>query len=187
MGGCYGYPATQAAMARRFDKLTTALSGASIRFSQDFAEVLNAKMVSTCKRLDQGKVVRRDGRYFRWFDSGDLQSLNHLYLIADIAERCPEIEFWLPTREKGIVKAFTRDNRIPFNLVIRLSLPMIDKGPTAGVQAWADSIPGLTLSAVHHRQPAFGQTCVAPKQDGECRDCRACWNRKIDTISYHLH
>ena len=35
---------------------------------------------------------------FRWFDSGDLQSLDHLEKIILIAQKMPYIKFWLPTR-----------------------------------------------------------------------------------------
>src|SRR5262245_26001367 len=35
--------------------------------------------------------------YFRWHDSGDLQSVDHLRKIVLVAEGCPEIRFWLPT------------------------------------------------------------------------------------------
>jgi hypothetical protein len=46
--------------------------------------------------------------YFRWHDSGDLQSLQHLFDIVRIAEALPSVKFWIPTREKGIVNQYLR-------------------------------------------------------------------------------
>jgi len=42
-----------------------------------------------------------DAKFFRWFDSGDIQG--HIILfekICEIADQCPNIKFWLPTRDK---------------------------------------------------------------------------------------
>jgi hypothetical protein len=44
--------------------------------------------------------------YFRWHDSGDIQSLEHLEKIAQVCNATPGTKHWLPTREYGIVKAF---------------------------------------------------------------------------------
>jgi hypothetical protein len=44
--------------------------------------------------------------YFRFFDSGDLQSLKMLEDIVQIAKNLPHIKFWLPTKEYKIVSAF---------------------------------------------------------------------------------
>ena len=58
--------------------------------------------------------------FFRWHDSGDIQSLAHLLAIVDIAKAMPEIRFWIPTKEKGILNQFKRlGHTVPDNLVIR--------------------------------------------------------------------
>jgi len=40
--------------------------------------------------------------FFRWHDSGDLQSVVHLHKICEVAKMLPNIKFWLPTREFSI-------------------------------------------------------------------------------------
>jgi hypothetical protein len=45
-------------------------------------------------------------------------------------------------------------------------------------------ITGYAMSNVHTVTP-IGNSCVAPKQGGECKDCRACWSN--DTVSYAMH
>jgi len=117
--------------------------------------------------------------WHRWHDSGDLQSAEHLEKICEVARQTPKIKHWLPTRELGIVKAFEKGGGIvPKNLVIRVSATMVDGDAT---QAWP------TTSGVHNLQKAKGRSCPAPKQEGKCGDCRACWNPKVKHVSYHLH
>ena len=41
---------------------------------------------------------------FRWHDSGDLQSLDHLKNIFRVCKGTPETKHWLPTREAQILK-----------------------------------------------------------------------------------
>ena len=43
-------------------------------------------------------ITRKKMAYFRWHDSGDLQSFQHLLNLVTIAEQCPGTQFWLPTR-----------------------------------------------------------------------------------------
>ncbi len=46
--------------------------------------------------------------FFRWFDSGDLQSVEMVRDIVAVAERTPEIRHWLPTREYATVREYLR-------------------------------------------------------------------------------
>ena len=51
------------------------------------------------------RIKERKG-FFRWHDSGDIQSLTHLKKIAQIARNLPDIVFWLPTREHAFVRQY---------------------------------------------------------------------------------
>jgi hypothetical protein len=75
-------------------------------------------------------LIRRTGKkHFRWHDSGDLQSLEHLRKIVAVARRLPGVKFWLPTREYQTVEAYRRGYGVmPANLVVRYSAIRID-GP----------------------------------------------------------
>lgn len=115
--------------------------------------------------------------FFRWHDSGDLQSMDHLKNIIEIANRLPEIQFWLPTREIGLMRQFVRlhgSDSIPDNLTIRVSAAMVGGG--------AVSIDGCHTSRVD----AHG-TCPAPTQNNQCQDCRACWDKSVNCVTYSLH
>lgn len=122
--------------------------------------------------------VSRDDPYFRWHDSGDVQSLEHLGKIADIARRIPWCHFWLPTRESGIVRQYQRAGRtFPKNLRVRASAAMIDSPPPK-------SFP--YTSTVHSTEPVYGKRCTAPDHGNQCGPCRACWQR-FRNVSYHVH
>ncbi len=187
--GMYVMPNVRAAMERRLAILREAMADgqARLRFVREFSEVLNRKAETTRKRVARGQTVRRDGRFFRWHDAGDLQGPAHLSIIADIAQRTPDVRHWLPTREVGQVAAWVRSGAYrPANLMIRLSAPMVDQEPAGLAVALARNFEGIAHSSVSHHH-LIGELCIAPSQDGECRDCRRCWDAGRENISYHLH
>lgn len=123
--------------------------------------------------------------FFRWHDSGDLQSLAHLEKIAAVCAATPGTKHWLPTREYGIIKDYIAKhgkNSIPHNLIVRLSAMYPDKPVTVPLSL--QNVPGVTVSNVHTEKP-IGESCKATAQGGECRDCRLCWSDAV--VSYALH
>lgn len=118
--------------------------------------------------------------YHRWFDSGDLQSVDMLRAICMAAELTPEVKHWLPTREAKMVKDFLRDGgKVPENLVIRISSTMIGDAPRKGY---------ANTSTVHRKGDAVhGHACPASQQGNACGSCRACWDKTVGNVSYPLH
>lgn len=116
--------------------------------------------------------------WFRWHDSGDLLSAQHLRMICEVAERTPQVQHWLPTREYNFVALLTKVRDLPNNLTVRLSAHMV----------------GHTLT---HRMPTssvgaqVGFQCPATYRkditDGACGDCRACWSASVPNIDYKKH
>jgi len=118
--------------------------------------------------------------FFRWHDSGDIQDLFHLVRIVEIAERLPDVRFWLPTREKALILCYLREfGQFPANLTVRLSAAMID--------AEAPQHDGLVSSAVVATVAPYGHECPAPRQGNYCGECRACWSPLVPVVSYHAH
>lgn len=115
--------------------------------------------------------------YFRWHDSGDLQSLWHLLGIEKIAYNVRMVTFWLPTREIQITGRLIGD-RAP-NLIIRESCHFVDQ--------WYPSKAGNPTSTVHKNSPPIGYACPAPTQGNSCGACRACWDPTVKNVSYHKH
>mgnify|MGYP003148238665 CR=1 FL=1 len=116
-------------------------------------------------------INSKKSKEFRWHDSGDVQGEDHLMKIFAVCRLTPSVKHWLPTREAW-VKHFLPMG--PDNLVIRFSMPMVDQ-PAAG--GWDNTSTVVTS----------GATCPAAKQNNECKDCRACWNKDIKNISYGKH
>jgi hypothetical protein len=124
-------------------------------------------------------------RYFRWHDSGDIQSVAHLEKIAAVCDATPRTLHWLPTREYAMVKTFVSRRPVPANLTIRLSAMFPDKA--VEVPASLENVPGVAVSNVHAKAAPNGIACPAPTQGNKCLDCRACWNRNVTTVSYKAH
>ena len=119
----------------------------------------------------------RDTKIFRWHDSGDLQSVDHLERICEVCFQTPTVKHWLPTRELSIVKQFIANGGIiPDNLVIRVSATMIDGQPT---KAWK-----YTSTVTRDKDLA---NCKAYENDNKCGDCRKCWDKRFYNIAYPKH
>ena len=117
--------------------------------------------------------------HFRWFDSGDLANISMLEKIVMICQNTSTITHWLPTREVKIVSDYLKIyNKFPDNLLVRVSSPMIDGEPLKSFEY---------TSTVHHKKNPIGHDCPSRFQNNECRDCRACWSKKVKNVSYHKH
>ena len=112
-------------------------------------------------------------KYFRWHDSGDLQSVQHLKNIFEVCKQTPDTKHWLPTRESGLMKLIDPDV-IPKNLIIRISATKVD-GPPPSWWLWTSTVS------------TEGKTCPAPDQGGKCRSCRTCWDRSALNVVYAKH
>jgi len=117
--------------------------------------------------------------YFRFFDSGDIQGLWHLAKICQIARNLPDIKFWLPTREYGIVSEYLKTNTFPENLTVRLSAYMLEGEPPV---ALAKRLNLATSGVVKE-----GFTCPASLQGNKCLSCRVCWDKSTPNVNYHKH
>ena len=111
--------------------------------------------------------------WFRWHDSGDIQSPEHLKNIFEVCKRTPGTRHWMPTREVKFLRLMDPDV-VPKNLIIRISSHMIDQGP---VKHWPWTSTVVTS----------GKTCPAQEQGNQCKDCRQCWDRSVKNIAYPKH
>ncbi len=117
--------------------------------------------------------------YFRWHDSSDIQGQWHLDNICKVAKNLPDIKFWLPTREYGIVSEYLKTNTFPENLTVRLSAYMLEGEPPIALAKRLN----LTTSGVVKE----GFTCPASLQGNKCLSCRACWDKSTPNVNYHKH
>ena len=114
--------------------------------------------------------------HFRWHDSGDIQSVEHLKNIFEVCKRTPGTSHWLPTREARFLSLMD-PAVVPANLKIVLSDHMVDQMTPA---SWWPFTSGVTTDAAQ-------VSCPAPKQNNECQSCRACWDRNVKRVVYGKH
>ena len=158
--GMYVFPVVKAAQAKRLAILT----GNMEQWESNMIALLVLKY-----RKKTG-----DDRVFRWHDAGDLQSMAHLKAIVNIAHAIPTLLFWIPTKEYNLIRSW--GSEFPSNLTVRISAPMV--GETL------PSLPGTVGSTVGAGK---GYPCPAYTQDGECGDCRACWDNSVELVDYPKH
>jgi hypothetical protein len=113
---------------------------------------------------------------FRWHDSGDLQSVQHLKNIFEVCKLTPDTRHWLPTREARFLNLMDPDV-VPKNLKIVLSDHMNNQRVTP---TWWPYTSGVTTD---HNQVS----CPASKQGNKCLDCRKCWDRGTKRVIYGKH
>ena len=157
--GNYGFPAVKNALQRRFDNL----------IHPEWVEAM-AFLINKVEKSS----------FFRWHDSGDIQSVEHLERIARVCNLTPTILHWLPTREYSIVSEYiSKHGKLPANLTVRLSALMLEGQPPESIAKRL----GVTTSGVSKT----GYNCPASRQNNTCGDCRACWNTDVLNVNYKQH
>ena len=121
-------------------------------------------------------------RYFRWFDSGDMYSIDLARKIYMVMQATPHVKHWLPIRMHKYPK---------FQAIIAL----MRKLPNVVVRASSDSIVGEVLADQIHSSTisssfddqASISVCKAYEHGGKCSGCRACWDASVSVIGYVAH
>ena len=119
-------------------------------------------------------------RYFRWFDSGDMYSLELAEKILAVMIATPWCKHWLPTRMHKFNKfqsVITKMQALP-NVVVRFSSDSVQ----------GEIIQGQTTSTIFSDTvPAGATECQAYKHAGKCNGCRACYSKDVQVIAYKSH
>ena len=156
--GCYNFPGTKA--VRSDNKEDAKRAG----WTTDMIQALKKE------------------KHFRWFDSGDMYSLELAEKIYSVMKATPSTKHWLPTRMAKFSKfadVIARMQALP-NVMVRFSSDAVDGTFTAGVH-------GSTIIPEGMAVPAGVTVCQAPQQDGKCLDCRACYSKDVPVIGYVAH
>ena len=148
--GMYRFPNVQAALARRLEALA------------------HPAWVQAMTALIAGH------EYFRWHDSGDLQSSWHLKQIFEVCNNTPDTAHWLPTREARYLPL--NHDSIPKNLTIRVSGTKVN-GAAPAFWPWTSQVS----------EEKGQKNCPAPDQGGTCQSCRQCWDRNVTNVTYLKH
>ena len=130
---------------------------------------------------DMVKALSKDS-HFRWFDSGDMYSLELAEKMLAIMAATPNTKHWLPTRMYKFPKfqaVLAKMQALP-NVMVRYSSDAVDGSYTPGVH-------GSTIVPSADQAPAGVTVCQAYSQGGKCLDCRACYSKEIAVIGYPAH
>lgn len=162
--GCYAakgldaLPAAAVAKQRRWDVIIECLK------TQRGTDMFVAAFV---------QAMRKE-THFRWHSAGDLFSEDYAQLVARCIAETPWVDHWIPTRESRMAHWFERLS----NVVFRVSDDMVDQQ--------TNKHKGYT-SGVHTVAPTRGVECQSYDNDGKCGDCRACWDKSVEHVSYRVH
>ncbi len=192
-GGMYTQPTPAVAMTARHNSLDHP------HWVQAMATMIN----------HHARTINYSGRkitphvHFRWHDSGDIQSPQHMERIAEVARLTPDVKHWIPTKETkhlsnwldaSVRAGKKRDQVVPSNLIVRISHPKVDQR-SAGIEKKFGKVRGIAFSDVSehnvldslpsHLQDA--EACRAPERGGHCGTCRSCWDENTGHVVYHQH
>ena len=127
-------------------------------------------------------------RYFRWFDSGDLYSVEFAEKVLEVVKATPWVRHWLPTRTWTLPEfneVLNELNKLP-QVVVRYS-----SGSITGEVVAAPN--GSTVIGKEHvsKIPNGVQVCSAYKKGKQktpsCNGCRKCWDKNVTHVAYIAH
>ena len=127
-------------------------------------------------------IALDSSRYFRFFDSGDMYSIDLAHKILELCTKATWVKFWIPTRMHKFKKfhsVLDKMQALP-NVVVRFSSDSVQ----------GQTIPGLTTSTIFSEEsqlPDNATICRAYEHDGKCNGCRACYNKDVPLIAYKSH
>jgi hypothetical protein len=117
-------------------------------------------------------VLVKKIKHFRWHDSGDIQSVDHLKKIYEVCNNTPGTMHWLPTQERKYLPL--PGSTYPKNLLIRLSNAKNNTKPGTAWTHWSTVVDS-------------GGDCPASRQGNQCKSCRRCWSRDVKHVTYPKH
>jgi hypothetical protein len=158
VGGMYSFPGTKAVRA----------DNKKAWRENDWVEVMT-------------KALKKQ-THFRWFDSGDLYSVELAEKIYQVMLATPNTKHWLPTRSYKFTKFQDVLDRMQSltNTMVRYSSDEVDGTYTKGLH-------GSTILPTKEMADSNTFVCNAPEQGGKCLDCRACYDKSIQVIGYIAH
>ncbi len=158
--GAYAWSTTQEAYRRRL---------------QRFNDMSAQAWVSTMSTALKGET------FFRWLDSGDIQSVSMLQRIADVCRSTPTIQHWLPTREYALVKQYLQTGTVPANLTIVLSAHLRSTSTVTHTGPSEHGLPTSGVIAAHRPKLPHGFKSMSHAEQGKAltahqRKLVAVWN-----------
>jgi len=175
-GGFYRMGNVQDAQSRRLRWVLR-----SIR-ENDGAEAVNG-LVSLIKATGQD--------LFRVHDSGDLFSEEYIRIWIEVAGQCPEVRFWIPTREWIRPEQHTALAELAGlpNVTLRPSAMAIGhEAPNPGLSSLTVGLSAGTTVTVEPLEGHYTCPSTVKGKPSKCaeNDCTMCWNPAVP-VAYMVH
>jgi len=127
-------------------------------------------------------IALDSSRYFRFFDSGDMYSIDLAEKILELCTKATWCKFWIPTRMHKFKKFETVISKLQAlpNVVVRFSSDEVD----------GTKVNGSTTSVIFSSENQLDGSefiCKAYENTGKCNGCRACYNKDVSVIAYKAH
>jgi hypothetical protein len=147
----------------------------------------NTRLINTksfYKVLDS-QIKESNCLKFRYFVSGDINTINQLSKIVYVAELNPNVLFWMPTHRFDLVKKYLDIGcKLPKNLNVRISNPLPNsKTPEFLIKLYKKyglnySESSLNKSRVNCKSSYNNKTCLE-------NNCDKCFSN--EPVTYQLH
>jgi len=127
-------------------------------------------------------------RYFRWFDSGDMYSVEFAEKLLEVIKATPWVRHWLPTRTwtlpefNGVLEEL---NKLP-QVTVRYSSGSI-KGETVKAKNGSTVIGIDHINKLEEGITVCGAYKKGKQKTPSCNGCRKCWDKNISQVAYIAH
>jgi hypothetical protein len=135
-------------------------------------------------------IQQTGAKYFRVHDSGDMFNPAYAECWLEVCRRLSAVRFWIPTRAwqipAGPLPVFD-----PLLGVLRKLAALHNVAVRPSALNFGDLPPAVSGlhagSTAAFSDPTRAKECPAPKQGGNCGNCRTCWNAKDVPVTYRRH
>jgi len=134
---------------------------------------------------DMVTEINKSYSYFRWFDSGDVESVELANKIYEVVKQTPETKHWLPTRTDKIPKINS--------VLVKISeLPNVSVRRSADNYGFKKERQGVNSYVIHkedlqeaENRGVYVCPVTANKERKSCDDCTMCYTAQA--VAYLLH
>lgn len=134
---------------------------------------------------DMTSEINKRFTYFRWFDSGDVESVELANKIYEVIKNTPNTKHWLPTRTDKIPKINS--------VLLKISeLPNVALRRSADNYGFKKERNGVNTYVIRKEDISYASSCgifICPvtvnKDRKSCDDCTMCYTSQA--VAYLLH
>ena len=133
------------------------------------------------------KLNRKKNKEFRWFDSGDICSLEFLKALIEVCIKTPNTTHWIPTTTWNYPNQEFLDQLQILQALPNVRLRASNPGSIPTLPKGLYPLQSVVVQEIKQKSTKELFYCPASNQAGKCGPCKACYNDKIETIAYLEH